>query len=275
MRILLLLGETNSSVVARRYAFQLAQEKGAELAGLAGIDLSYIEAPMMGRAGTTSYRINLEEQLKRQAEAGRSRLHQAFAEECRNTGIALEWLSFDGDPIGTLYLATETRDLVVTGHDTAFHGNIREQLPDMIAKLLTMSPRPVIVCGDETPPQGDVLVAYDGSLPSMRALQLFALLRLRAESTVHVTAIDPDQETAARRAAGAANYLRSHGYAALSTPVATSVDPTEVIRIEAADRRIELLVMGAYGRNGWRERLFGSTTSKLVESPPCAIFLYH
>ncbi len=275
MRILVLLGETPSSVAARRYAFHLAREKGAELAGLAGIDLSAIETPMMGRAGTTTYLVKLEEQLKQHAEESRVRLHKAFSEECRNQGVALEWLSFEGDPIGTLYVATETRDLIVTGHDTTFYGNTREQLPEMIAKLLLMSPRPVIVCGDETTLSGDVLVAYDGSVPSMRALQLFALLRLRSESTIHVTAIDSDQETAARRAAGAASYLSSHGYGVEATPVATKVDPSEVLRIEVTDRKIETLVMGAYGRNGLRERLFGSTTTKLVENPPCAMFLYH
>lgn len=50
-RILVLLVETPSSVVARQYAFRLAQETNAELAGLAGVDLTYIEAPMPGRVG--------------------------------------------------------------------------------------------------------------------------------------------------------------------------------------------------------------------------------
>lgn len=33
--------------------------------------------------------------------------------------------------------------------------------------------------------------------------------------------------------------------------------------------------MGAYGHRGVRDILFGSTMSKLVESPPCALFVYH
>jgi nucleotide-binding universal stress UspA family protein len=48
-----------------------------------------------------------------------------------------------------------------------------------------------------------------------------------------------------------------------------------VVRIEVADRKIGTLVMGAYGHRGFRERLFGSTTTQLVENPPCALFLYH
>ena len=50
-RILILLGETPSSAAARQYAFRLVQSTEAEVAGLAGVDLSSIEAPMPGRIG--------------------------------------------------------------------------------------------------------------------------------------------------------------------------------------------------------------------------------
>ncbi len=100
-------------------------------------------------------------------------------------------LSFEGDPVETLYLAAEPRDLVVTGHDTAYYGNIREALPDMIAKLLMTSPRPMIVCPDEPPAGEGVLVAYDGSLPAMRALQLFALLGIAKKKRISVTSVNP------------------------------------------------------------------------------------
>ena len=55
-RILVLLGETAASVNARDYAFRLAHKTGAELAGLAGIDLSFIEAPLPGAIGATGAR---------------------------------------------------------------------------------------------------------------------------------------------------------------------------------------------------------------------------
>jgi len=48
-RILILLGETPSSLSARRYAFGLAQSVEAQIAGLAGIVLSYIESLVLGR----------------------------------------------------------------------------------------------------------------------------------------------------------------------------------------------------------------------------------
>lgn len=59
-RILILLGVTPSSASACQYAFRLAQRTEAEVAGLAGIDLTYIEARMPGGIGTAAYKIRLD-----------------------------------------------------------------------------------------------------------------------------------------------------------------------------------------------------------------------
>lgn len=65
-RMLVLLGETPSSLAARHYSFLLAQQTGAELTGLSGIDLTAIEAPMPGVIGAHAFKVRLEEQLKQQ-----------------------------------------------------------------------------------------------------------------------------------------------------------------------------------------------------------------
>lgn len=275
MDILLLLGETTSSVSARAYAEALAQKTGAQLAGLAGIDLSFIEARMPGAIGGTAYKVRLEEQLRKQADDVRQRVRDAYERECAAHNVAFEWLSFEGDPIKTIKMAAETRDLIITGYDTAFHGNIGDQLPEMISTLLLMTPRPLIFCPDALPSGDDIMVAYDGSLPCMRAIQLFALLRLWQESRIHVTSIDTNRELAETRTALAAIYLRKHGYHVEENPIGSAVHPSQVLRTEIADRKIGTIVMGAYGHRGLREFLFGSTTTSLVEEPASALFIYH
>lgn len=274
-RVLVLLGETPSSASARQYAFRLAQNTETEVAGLAGIDLSYIETRMPGRIGAAAYKVRLEEQLKNQADDIRERLHATFELECTEHNVAFEWLSFEGDPINALYLATESRDVVVTGHDTAFRGNIHEQLSEMVAKLLLVTPRPVVICPDDLSKADDILIAYDGSVPAMRAVQMFALLGIGQDHRIHVTSIDESRELAARRTSGVASYLRIHGYKVDANPIASHGHPADVLRIEIADRNIGTLVMGSYGHRGFRQFLFGSTTSTLVEAPPCALFVYH
>jgi nucleotide-binding universal stress UspA family protein len=275
MRILLLLGETKASMTARLHGFQLAKAFNASLVGLAGVDLSYIETPTVGGIGVSAAKSYLEEHLKKQAADARLRLHEIYREECRVQSVPFSWLSFDGDPIEALLKGVESCDLMVTGHDTGFRGNVRESLSEMLARLLLVTPRPVIVCGDEPTDGQDVLIAYDGSLPAMRAVQMFALLGLGKGRPIHVTAIAADKELAERRVLGAADYLREHGYAIETIPIATRLHPAEVLRIEVADRKIGTLAIGAYGHRGLRQTLFGSTTSRLMENPPCALFAYH
>jgi nucleotide-binding universal stress UspA family protein len=275
MRILHLLGETKASLTARRHGFQLAKSCNAALVGLAGVDLAYIETPIIGGIGVSAAKTYLEEHLKKQAANARTRLHQSYQAECRGHGVAFEWLSFDGDPIEAFLTGVESCDLVVTGHDTGFRGNVHESLSETLAKLLAVTPRPVIVCGDEPAEGEDVLVAYDGSLPAMRALQLFMLLGLGKDRRIYVTAIEADKGHAERRLLGAAEYLRDHGHAVETIPIASTLPPDEVLRIEVVDRKIGTLVIGAYGHRGWRQALFGSTTGKLMENPPCALFAYH
>lgn len=274
-RILLLLGETSSCASARAFAFRLAHRSGAALAGLAGVDLQYIEAPMPGRAGTIAIKAETEARMKARAEETRARLRAMFEAETKDESLAFEWLSFDGDPMAALMQAVESVDLVVAGHDAAFRGGTRESLSDTMGALIATTPRPVVVCPDEDRDATGVLVAYDGSLPAMRALQLFALLGLGKGRKVHVASVDRDEAEANRRATAATAFLRARGHDAESLPLATKAEPGEVLRIETRDRAVGLMVMGAYGHRGWKAALFGSTTGGLVENPPCPLFVYH
>ncbi|EJW11796.1 hypothetical protein A33M_2779 [Rhodovulum sp. PH10] len=274
-RVLVLLGETDSSACARTYAFRLARQTGAGLSGLAGVDLAAIESPMPGALGATAYKAHLEDELKAKAEQTAGRLQQAFEAECAKSEVACDRLVFEGDAEDSLTNAAETRDLIVTGHDTAFHGGARETVSEVISGLLSATPRPVVVCPERLPAGDGVIVAYDGSLPAMRALQLFALLGLERGSKVSVVAIEETEALAAKPAGRATDYLRAHGYRADPVPIATDRDAATVLAEEVETRRAGVLVMGAYGRTGLRELLFGSTTSELLEKPPCALFLYH
>lgn len=274
-RILILLGETRSSVCARHHALRLASRKGAKVVGLAGIDLTYLESPMIGGIGTSALQAAVEQEYKAEAGQARLRLHEALERECKDLGLDFEWLSFEGDPIETLCLASETCDLVLAGHDTDFGGQTNEPLSAILNKLLGITPRPVVVCPDDLPLTDEIMIAYDASLSAMRAVQIFALLGVGEDRPLHVLSADASQELAARRASGAVNYLRSHGFEALPHPIASSLPAAEILAREVAQRKIGMLVMGAQGHRGFLELLFGSTTSTLVEAPPCALFLYH
>lgn len=274
-RILVLLGETRASVVARQYAFRLARAEHTQLVGIAGIDVEYIETPMLGGIGMSAYKAHMEQELRAQAKETCQRLRLIYENECKANGVRFDWLDFDGDPVRALQLAAESSDAVVMGHDTAFRGKVQDRLPDMLVELSGTTPRPLIVCGDDDHEGGDVMVAYDGSLPAMRAVQLFALLGIRTKCRVRLIAIGNDKSSVEHLPGAAATYLSDRGYETEVIPVVTRRNPADVLKSEVLNHKISTLVMGVYGHTGLRERLFGSTTTRLLEAPPCALFVYH
>lgn len=272
---LLLLGDSPSGRVAGIQARRLARTLGVQLTGLTGIDLAFIEAPMPGTIGGAAYHAQMESSLRTEAEKTSRGLDAAFRSDCAADGIVPTVISFEGDPPEQIALASATHDLVISGHDITFRGLKSESNSETLAQILSSTSRPVLVCPDEARSEGAVLVAYDGSLPAMRALQLFVLCGGWANRPVRVLSVHAELASAERLARDAASYLRLHGHEVDLQPVGSSEVPAEVIQAHAARPEIEVLVMGAYGHRGLKEFFFGSTTQTLIGQPKASIFLYH
>ena len=121
---------------------------------------------------------------------------------------------------------------------------------------------------------GGVLVGYDGSVPAIRTLQLFALLGLGAGQAVRVLSVAGDRAEAARLAGEATEYLRRHGLDAEAIAV-QGEHPKEALLAELAAMRARLLVMGAFETSALRSFFTGSLTEALLLAAPCPIFVAH
>ncbi|MCM0019736.1 MAG: universal stress protein, partial [Tagaea sp.] len=159
--------------------------------------------------------------------------------------------------------------------DSDLHGEAASGCADTVRKLLKESPRPLIVVPAGALAPQRALVAYDGSIPSARALQLFALLGVAHGLEVHVLAVHADAEVAHARAGEAARYLAAHGTPAAAHGIDSKADPADIVAAEIRSRDIGLVAMGAYGHEGLRAKLLGSFTSKLLTASPAALFVHH
>jgi nucleotide-binding universal stress UspA family protein len=120
-----------------------------------------------------------------------------------------------------------------------------------------------------------VVVAYDGSLQSSRALYAFEASGLARSRAVYVVSVATIRAEAVRHASRAVEFLRNHDVKAVDLPVETHDDPAGVILNEARRRDTGLLVMGAYGQPTLREFFIGSVTRTILEKSPAAVFCYH
>lgn len=273
--ILVALDETPASASAVDYAVSLAAAHKARARGLAVIDVAYLTAPEPGRAGAMFYKERRDAARLAETQARDERLAKAFVASCARAGVAADASALDGAPLAKLQEAANPHDLIVMGRDSDLHGEASAGCAATVARLLKESPRPLVIVPAGAKPTPRALVAYDASIPSARALQLFALLGMAAGLETHVLAVHADPATARARAAEAVAYLAAHGTKAEAHGVDSKADPADIVAAEIRARDAGLVAMGAYGHTGLRARLLGSFTTKLLDASPAALFVHH
>ena len=134
------------------------------------------------------------------------------------------------------------------------------------------------------PKQPNVLVAYDGSEPSRRALH--RVMTFMADATVAVVTVaspvysDPrlakfadeaGEEWQQKALAEAKARLAESGIEARSSaPVGTAA--TEIVRI-AEESGADLIVLGARGLNPLKRLVLGSVSTKVLHEAPCDVLV--
>lgn len=273
--ILLALDDTPGALAARSAAIGLARRTGAALTAAAVLDRPHSrdawEAVPVGGAAFAEHRnAALAARLEAEAAAALAAVREAAGD------LPVETVTLEEAPEPALLRAAAGHDVIMLGRNSTLGRQETEDgLAPVILALLKDGARSLLVVPPEGgPAEGPVLVGYDGSLPAMRALQLFALLGLAEGSAVKLLSADPDAAEAARLAAEGAGYLRRHGLVVEEWPVAGG-QAAALLLAEATTARARLLVIGAFGTGRLRALLEGSATRSLLREAPCAVFIQH
>ena len=276
--ILVTVDDTPSAVVARGLAAALARQCGATIRGVTALDVSDLDRVQPIPLGGVQHAYDRLQHREKVAEERRARIAELpalFQRSLADAGMEVSCLTLEVDVRVGLLRMIETCDLVVTGRDAEFHLESLEGVTPLVEHIIAKGSRPVVVSGSDHIEAGPVLVAYDGSAPAARALQMAVLSGIFASSEARVLSISPDRAAAVAVAERARAYLELHGVAAHPETVETSDHPADVLLKRAADIGARLLVMGAFGHRGVREMLFGSCTRRLFDRVPVPLFVHH
>ncbi len=198
---------------------------------------------------------------------------RTFNEACANPKKSASWSDTTGAVIQNMAHFARACDLsVVTIPEKS---NEPRDTP-LFEGLLMESGRPVLavpVSGLKALPK-NVLVAWDGSLPSTRAMHS-ALPLLKAADAVFVTTVG-EVDFGMPSAESAASYLASHGVRAEARTVDWPKNPiAERILNQAEATDSDLIVMGGYSHARLFETLLGGTTRHMLAHADRALFLAH
>lgn len=275
-RILVGLNGSQSSRAATAVAIAVAEHHRSSLIGLGIIDAPHLTAPEAVPLGAGAFKLERDLALVAAADQRISELLTDFEQQCAAVHVSCSTLKLSGDPEKLLVREAQGGDLLVLGKKSIPDGPGRVA-SHVLEQTLRNATRPVICVSPSD--AGDwnnapVIVAYDGSPQSAKALQLFQALGLSRGRDIHLLMIA--NELADRRPMElAAYYLRAHGVRVHIEKKTSGSAADEVILTEAKRLQAGLIVMGAYGESPIKELFFGSVTRAVLRDSSSTLFLYH
>ncbi|MBX6312971.1 MAG: universal stress protein [Isosphaeraceae bacterium] len=272
--ILVGLDGTPDGEAAVELGLRWAQRFEAALVGIGVVDEPGIHGAEEFLVGQAFFnRLNREllaEIRQRLGEAARR-----FLQRCGEVGVAGRSVEETGAPDAQIVLEAQRHDLILLGQRTQFRFGREDGTDDTLTRVVSASPRPVVMVPGAVPEGEAVIVAYDGSLQAARALYAFEASGLGQGQTVHIISVDPDAGVAAGLAERACAFLRCHEIEAQAHPIAHHGMAAGPILDRVRQLGAGLLVMGAYGKPTLREFFLGTVTRNVLKDSPVPVFLFH
>lgn len=271
--ILVALDGSESSHAAIELAIDLAQQHSALVAGIGIANqpaITTCELSLMG-AGTIPERG--ARALLHQETSHVTRVVDEFVSRCTQAQVVSKPLQGVGVPADEISLQAQRYDLTIVGQQTFFDPLNSNQPDDTLSQLIKTSPRPLIVAPAKRCTGSTVLVAYDGSAPAARALQVFQLLGIFRELFIEVVTVGENHLAAAETAERAIDFLTHCGRKTRRYVAdAGSGDPATAILRIAENTKPQMLVMGTHSQGAFREFFSGATTRHFLSGATMPIF---
>ncbi len=246
------------------------------LVGIGVIDEPTIRGPGAPERISPSYRAAYD-QLVSDATHRVDRTLENFTLRCTEAGVSSKQLEDVGSPCEQIMLEAQRYDMIVVGQKTFFRSGVYSNQCNTVDTLLHTTPRPIVVVPKEyRTGTGGILIAFDGSLQASRALYAFVASGLATLGPVHVLCTHETSVVEARKIAErAVEYLRFHDITASPHAITDTCNVSDRILETAKHLDVELIVMGAYGRNTLTEFFLGSVTRSVLETTDLPTFLFH
>jgi nucleotide-binding universal stress UspA family protein len=265
------------SDVATEYGIHLATRLKARILGLHVLDQRMLDGPLLadisGWIGAQPYAAQVQSFRKLMEEKGEAVIG-SFSQKCRSAGLEPETRVKLGHPPSVILEEEARAELVVMGQKGEHAGVIGELTGSIVERVVRHSVKPCLVTPARFSPITRILVAYDGSGHSSKALQEAA--ELTAALNLPVTAVTVaeggNRERAEEISRDAVKIMQSHACRQSSARVIEG-NASTVIMEAARQEKCDFIVLGAYGHNRIREMMIGSTTTQILSRAKMPVML--
>lgn len=274
--ILLCTDGSPAAEVAGDYAIWFARKLKASLRALYVTDVRLLEGPWLsdlsGAVGAQPYSAVLPqvEQIQKEKAA---MILAAASDRARKSNVACETIHKTGGLAQAILDQEGQADLVVLGQRGEHAQWADEMLGSSVERVVRASVKPCLVTPAKFSEIGHMLITYDGSEESSKALRAGIALAPALGVKVTITMV-----AALGGEDAAAVALEKVKQRALGSGVEAHIevlhgDPEEEILELRESIGADLIVMGAYGHTRIRELILGSTTSHVIRKATVPVLL--
>jgi nucleotide-binding universal stress UspA family protein len=270
--ILLGLGGTPFTNVAIERAVELARIHKAIITGVTVVNPDAVEKIGPVPVGGGAYAKRLRDHRRKVTETAVAEAAETFLARCRSGGIPARVEQERGDPFSLMAQRARFSDLTIFGLRSLFDYGIAAEPKAALVNLVAQGVRPIIAVSEQLRPIRRALVAFDGEMPSAKAMRRFVQLNPWPGTELVIVHFTPSPSEAHRRdLAEAAEYCQAHGYTTKTTVREES--PRVGILAHAQETDADLIVMGNGMRHLLIRKVLGDTVLDTIQKADRPLFL--
>ena len=273
--ILIPVDGSQNSATAIDYGIYIAPRLEASLTGLHVIDVYLLQGPIttdisatVGMPPYDGFFDAIETSLKEKADT----ILKKFTDRCAGAGLTCAGKKTIGKISDAIIEESKDADLILMARKGEhFHLKEGGLLGSVAKDVIRNSGKPVLVTPERFLEIESMALAYDGSEPARKALNLSLAVSEKAKWPITAIIITSDSKKAADLSSQIEEAAQQ-GAADCEIIVLSGKEQDEILKF-IREGSVELIVMGAYGHNRLHELLVGSTTSHLLKNSPIPVLL--
>ena len=164
-----------------------------------------------------------------------------------------------GNPVDVICDKAKLADLVILGARGEFAKWSDKMLGATLEAITRLSIKPVFISPKEFSDIKKIMIAYDGSENSSKALTLAAFFASKLDLPLLLLNVNESVESGKKILQEAKEYLTPYQISKVEEKISAG-EPTAQIVDVSKNEQIDLIIMGAYGHSRIREAILGSTT---------------
>ena len=254
-------------------ATQVAAQHDAHLTGLYVVPNLYIP-PLQDMAQLPPEYIEQQTEL---SDEDAKKAELIFYEIVKNADVDHKWRKAEGNPVDVIRLQSRYCDLLILGQRNPNAAIQFGDLPDVL--ILTIG-RPVLIVPYSTDIRNigtRVMVGWDASAQAARAVH-DAIPLINDAEKVDIIEINPNggDEHGETPCADISLHLSRHGINVEAQSITVNdIGIADILLSRAADKGVDLFVMGAYGHSRWRELVLGGVTAHMLDHMTMPVLMAH